>query len=226
VNPQIGYAFLSGSEVRGPGSDPELLREALQHGRDTGTGYRALFSSWLFAHNTRVGFLAFAAGIFFCVPTLILIIYNGLTLGAMSAVYHAAGLPVDWWAWVLPHGITELLAISIVSAAGLLLGYSLIDPQGRPRLQALAGRGRQAVVLVVGSIPMLLLAALVEGFLRQSGLSTAARLAFAAGSLVCWLYFFRTGTVREHRETSSALPVGVRADSVPVSPGTSRSAAR
>lgn len=204
VNPENGYAFLSAYDVRGPGSDPESLQDLLRHGRESSTGSRSFFSSFLFAHNTRVGVLAFASGIFFGIPTLLLITYNGLTIGAMSAVYHRAHLAVEWWGWVLPHGVTELLAISIVSAAGLLLGYSLIDPGGRPRRQALLMRGRQAAVLVIGVVPMFLIAAVIEGFLRQSSLETSARLAFALLTAVFWSAFFVIGS-RRRATPDSAL---------------------
>ncbi len=209
VNPENGYAFLSAYDVRGPASDPETLQELLLHGRDSGMGSRSFFSSFLFAHNTRVGVLAFASGIFFCVPTLLLITYNGLIIGAMSAVYHRANLAQEWWAWILPHGITEFLAICIVSAAGLLLGYSLIDPGGRPRLQALMVRGRQAAVLVIGVVPMFFFAALIEGFLRQSQLPTSARFVFALLSALFWAAFFFIGS-----------RAWAKADSGPGSPGT------
>lgn len=206
IRPEHGYAFLGTAETRVPGANRDHLLEVLRSGRETGAGYRAFFSSFLFTHNTRVGFLAFASGIFLCIPTVVLIAYNGLLLGAMSAVYHNAGLDTEWWAWILPHGVTELLAISIVSAAGLLLGYALIDPGGRPRLQELTRRGRQAAVLVVGCVPLFLLAAVIEGFLRQSQLSDLARLLFAVGTVVFWVAFFYTGTLRAPQRDRDAVP--------------------
>ena len=209
IHPENGYAFLSAYDVRGPGSDPEALHDLLRHGRESGTGSRAFFSSFLFAHNTRVGVLAFASGIFCGIPTLLLITYNGLTIGAMSAVYHRAHLAVEWWAWILPHGVTELLAISIVSAAGLLLGYSLIDPGGRSRRQALRMRGRQAAVLVIGVVPMFLFAALVEGFLRHSELPNSARFVFAVLTAFFWSAFFLTGSRRRARGDSALESPGI-----------------
>jgi len=206
IHPDHAYAFLGAFETRVPGADRAHLLEVLRSGRETGASWRAFFSSFLFTHNTRVGFLAFASGILLCVPTLLLITYNGLMLGAMSAVYHNAQLGVEWWAWVLPHGVTELLAISIISAAGLLLGYALIDPQGRPRRQELVRRGKQAAVLVVGCLPLFFVAALIEGFVRQSGLSDAARLVLAAATAVFWAAFFATGAraTRSEGEQSPA----------------------
>jgi len=204
VNPENAYAFLAASETRMPGADRDQLLAVVRSGRETGSGFRAFFSSFLFTHNTRVGIMAFALGVFLCVPTLVLIAYNGLMLGAMAAVYHNAGLAMEWWAWVLPHGVTELLAISIVSAGGLLLGYALIDPCGRPRLEELARRGRQAAVLVVGCVPLFLFAGIVEGFLRQSQLSDTGRLAFAVASAVVWGGFFCTG-FRRTRDGTKAL---------------------
>jgi uncharacterized membrane protein SpoIIM required for sporulation len=193
VQPENAYSFLAAAETRVPGADRDHLLDMLRSGRQTGSGFRAAFSSFLFTHNTKVGLLAFALGVFLCLPTVLLIAYNGLMLGAMSAVHHSAGLAREWWAWVLPHGVTELLAISIISAGGLLMGYALIDPGGRPRLQELARRARQAAVLAVGCVPLFLFAGLVEGFLRQSRLSDTGRLIFAALTAVFWIIFLGTG---------------------------------
>jgi uncharacterized membrane protein SpoIIM required for sporulation len=56
----------------------------------------------------------------------------------------------------------------IAGAAGLRLGYSLLDTQGHTRLSSLRKAGKPAITLVLGAACMLLVAALIEGFWSPS----------------------------------------------------------
>ena len=73
---------------------------------------------------TRAGwiFFAFTLGVLGGVPTVFLLITNGAMLGAFSAMHHDVGVYAEWWAWILPHGITEIGAIFLCGGAGLMLG--------------------------------------------------------------------------------------------------------
>jgi len=139
----------------------------------------AFFGSALFAHNTRVGLLAFATGMLAGVPTVILHLYNGILLGAFAAVFFRDPLPLHFLAWILPHGIPELTAITLCAAAGLLLGGAVAAPGRLGRRQALREAVNPALLLFAGSIPLFALAALTESFVRESTLGTAPRLAIA-----------------------------------------------
>jgi uncharacterized membrane protein SpoIIM required for sporulation len=145
--------------------------------------FNFFFGSALFAHNTRVGVLAFACGILAGVPTVLLQLYNGLVLGAFSWVFVRDPMPVEFFAWILPHAIPELTAITLFAAAGLLLGEAVAAPGARTRRRAFE-EARDPVLLLIGvAVPLLFLAALVESFVRESALSTSARLAVAAAIL-------------------------------------------
>ena len=141
----------------------------------------ALFGSLLFANNTRVGLLSFATGILAGVPTVLLQVYNGLVLGALTSVFARDPLPIDFAAWILPHGVPELTAISLCAAAGLLLGIAVASPGRDGRAAALKRAADPALLLFGASIPLFFVAALVESFVRESALSTAARLSVAGG---------------------------------------------
>ncbi len=136
---------------------------------------RAFFGSMLFANNTRVGLLSFAVGILAGVPTLLLQIYNGLVLGALGAVFLRDDLAWRFLAWILPHGIPELGAISLCAAGGLLLGEAVALPGRRGRAAALRTAVPSALMLLAMAIPLFLLAAFIESFVRESGISTGAR---------------------------------------------------
>lgn len=143
-------------------------------------GLKSIFSAALFVHNTQVGLLAFATGILAGVPTLLLAFFNGLTLGAFAWIFSRdAGWPL-FWAWLLPHAIPELLAVTLCCTGGLLIGKAVVAP-GRGGIAAsLRASARPAMQLIAAAVPLFVIAAAIESFLRQSSLSTAARFAAAA----------------------------------------------
>src|SRR5262249_62352446 len=93
------YSAFAGDMRRGRprASSTAELREGLYH-TESGSGMLATFAASLFSHNARIGILAFATGFVAGLPTLFLLFYNGLVLGAFAALFHARGLGVDLWA--------------------------------------------------------------------------------------------------------------------------------
>jgi uncharacterized membrane protein SpoIIM required for sporulation len=168
----------------------EELAHMLRAGRTTGAGERTFFAAWLFSNKTQVGFLAFALGVAGGIPSLLLCAYNGLILGAMVGLYHYHGLSVPFWAWVLPHGVTEILAVVLCVQAGMVVGLALIGPHADGRLSRLAVAGREAALIVLGTIPLFFLAALIEGVLRQSAMPDAVRYSVGAVTFVAWVVYF------------------------------------
>jgi uncharacterized membrane protein SpoIIM required for sporulation len=164
---------------RGPESTTEQLRAALYHG-DSNAGGLAALTSFLFTHNAGVGILCFALGFAAGVPTALLLMMNGLMLGAFGALYGSRGLSFEFWAWVAPHGIPEILAVVLCGAGGLLVAKALMFPGRLSRLDNLAREGRDAGALVLGSIALLLLAGFLEGVVRQTVLDPIARISIAA----------------------------------------------
>jgi len=167
----------------------EAARQEFFAREHTPAALNALFGSSLFAHNTRVGLTALATGILAGIPTVLLAVYNGITLGAFGRIFLQPPAQVEFLAWILPHGIPELAAICLCVAGGLLFGHAIAAPgrQGRPR--ALRQAGEAAVLLFVVAIPLFLVAGVIESFVRQSTLGTGARLGVAGvmGSTVLGL---------------------------------------
>lgn len=152
-----------------------------------------LFASFLFTHNSRVGLLCLALGFAGGVPVVLLLFETGLTLGAMSALYASRGLAVEFWAWVLPHGVTELLAVVLCGAAGLVFGMCVLFPGRLGRLDALRTRGREACLLVLGAVPMLFIAALFESFFRTLVQDPVVRWTTAVLVAAWWWFYFSRG---------------------------------
>jgi uncharacterized membrane protein SpoIIM required for sporulation len=185
------YAFVSEgmAQGRGPSSTTEELRAVLYSGR-TAADMLAAFAMFLFTHNSAVGMMCFALGFAAGIPTLLLLFENGLILGAFAALYGSRGLDLEFWAWILPHGVTELLAVTLCGAAGLALGDALLFPGRKARLKCLAERGREAAVVVIGSALMFFIAGLIEGIFRQTVQSVTVRLIVATASALLWMVYF------------------------------------
>ncbi len=142
-------------------------------------GIKSVFSAALFVHNTEVGMLAFATGIAAGVPTLVLDLYNGLTLGAFVWIFSRdAGWPM-FWAWLLPHAIPELLAVTLCSTGGLVIAKAVVAPGRDGVRSALRAAATPAMNLILTAVPLFIVGAGIESFLRQSALSTSARFLFA-----------------------------------------------
>lgn len=190
--PDLFYSFVpeTVAQDRGPASTTAALRAVLYSGGDDAGTALHTFASFLFTNNARIGILAFALGFALGVPTLFLLFTNGLTLGAFAALYQSRGLSIEFWAWVLPHGITELLAVVLCGGAGLLLADAIVFPGRHTRLETLAIRGRSAAALVIGAVALFFVAALIEGLFRQLVHSVPLRYAVAAASAALWIGYF------------------------------------
>ena len=137
----------------------------------------AALSVTIFLNNIKVTFLAFAAGIVLGVGPAFLLLYNGAALGAVAGIAAQGGHTADVIELVAPHGVLELSCIAVCAAAGMRMGWMLIEPGTRSRREALAAEAPRAVLLVLATAPWLVLAGLFEGFVTPHHLALAAALA-------------------------------------------------
>ncbi len=129
---------------------------------------RPYASTFIAQNNIQVAFLAFAGGVLAGIPTLYLMLLNGLMLGGVSGLAWYYGVGFELWSFVIGHGVIELSVIFIAGGAGLRLGWAILRPGYLRRRDALAQAARQAVRLVAGCIPLLLIAGTIEGFLSPA----------------------------------------------------------
>lgn len=199
------YALSMPGDPRQPGASREQLETLLRSGRERGGEVKFFFASFLFYHNLKVGILSMASGVLAGVPTILLMIYNGMLVGSFVAVHHRAGIYGEFWAWILPHGITELGAVVLCGGVGLVLGRSIVRPGELSRGDSLRIAGREAGRTVLGVALMLVAAAVIESYVRQSHWSTNQRLTFAAGTGVFWTVYIAWGFFRERMERREEL---------------------
>ena len=175
------------SSGRDPAASASFLRSTLY---DPQHDMLAFFASYLFTHNSQIAIFAFALGFAFAVPTILLIIYNGLMLGAMFAVFAGKGLGANFAAWLMIHGTTEMFAICLAGAAGMRIGTAIAFPGRDTRSDALVRVGRPAAIAMAGTVIMLAIAGLLEGIGRQTILDDGKRVLIGAVMLVGWLVYF------------------------------------
>jgi uncharacterized membrane protein SpoIIM required for sporulation len=149
-----------------------------------------LFANYLFQHNAEVAILCFGLGIAAGVPTLLLLLMNGLTLGAFLALHYDRGLLFDFVGWLSIHGVTEIGAIILAGAGGLLIAEKILFPGRYSRVESLAQIGGQASRIAIGAVLLLILAGILEGGFRQLVQNTPARLSIGFGVAACWGYYF------------------------------------
>jgi len=201
-DPTWFYSMIPGglSDGRDPSASAEFLRSTLYSGAKDKDGWLGAFATFLFTHNSQIAIFAFALGFAFAVPTVLLIIYNGLMLGAFYAVFAAKGLGPNVIGWLMIHGTTEMFAICISGAAGIRIGMAVAFPGSAARADAAVTAGRTAATAMAGTVIMLAVAGLLEGGGRQVINDDAMRMLIGSAVLVGWLaYFYALPAMRDAR---------------------------
>jgi uncharacterized membrane protein SpoIIM required for sporulation len=176
------------AQGRDPGASAQTLRDALYGGKDSDP--LATFATWLFTHNAQVALFAFALGFAFGVPTALLLVYNGLTLGALVEIYAQKGLSTALGGWLIIHGSTELFAITLAGAAGFRIGLAVAFPGRESRLESAVSAGRTGGTAMAGVVLMLLVAGLLEGIGRQTIQVDWQRYALGVSVFIAWLVYY------------------------------------
>jgi uncharacterized membrane protein SpoIIM required for sporulation len=173
---------------------PQLRQSIADHHNWTESVNKAnpLAATSIQANNIMVTFYAFAGGVLVGIGTLLALVQNGLLLGMVMSLcfrYRFWEIPI----FVSAHGVIELTAIFIAGGAGLLIGKALLMPGDLRRIDALVENGRLAIKLILGCIPMLLIAGLIEGFISPALIPAAYKFSISAMSAALMaLYFLKT----------------------------------
>ena len=175
------------AQGRDPSASVETLRQTL-YGKHQ--DMLATFAAYLFTHNAQIAIFAFALGFAFAVPTVLLIVYNGLMLGAFMAVFVPKGLGYNFTGWIMIHGTTELFAIIIAGAAGFRIGTAIAFPGRQTRSDSAVQAGRTGATAMGGAVVMLAIAGLLEGIGRQIVLDDLSRYGIGLTMLLAWLLYF------------------------------------
>ena len=161
---------------------------------------KPLASSGIMTNNMSVAFAAFAAGITAGIGTVWMMLQNGLLMGVVGVACWREGMSLPLWSFVAGHGVLELPAIFIAGGAGLGIAKGMLFPGTLPRKESLVRAGARSVRLLLGTIPMLLIAGIVEGFVSPTPIAPGMKFLLAGGLgtlLVLYLMRGRNAACRE-----------------------------
>ena len=161
-----------------------------------------MFSAFLFTHNILVGVLSFALGMTFGIGTLVFQFFNGCDLGSLAARYQSDRVFEYFIAWVGPHGVLELPAITLSSTAGLLVARAQWTRGGRHGsvLRAIQAQRHDIISLLGGAATMFIGAGCIEGGFSQLAapiIPYSLKIAFAAALFCALLLYLFLMPVRE-----------------------------
>lgn len=173
--------------------DPGLREAIASHTNWTEAVNRAnpLASTSIQTNNISVTFVTFAGGLLGGLGTLFALFRNGVLLGTVFELcirYRFWEIPI----FIAAHGVIELTAIFIAGGAGLLVGKALLMPGDMRRIDALVTNGLLAIKLIMGTIPMLLIAGLIEGFISPAHIPPIYKFSISALSALLMAMYFLT----------------------------------
>jgi uncharacterized membrane protein SpoIIM required for sporulation len=169
---------------------------------------RPYASSFIMQNNIRVSFLAFGSGILGGIFTVWIMIFNGLLLGGLTGLTAYHDVAFELWTFVIGHGVIELNVIFIAGGSGLMLGWTVLQPGLLRRRDALVFAAHKAVRLIMGCVPLLVLAGLIEGFISPADYipwPVKWGLGLASG-LLLYAYLGLAGRGQAGRPTTGFVP--------------------
>lgn len=178
----------------------------------TGKGYiedpqilRPLMASSIITNNIQVTFATYTAGITAGFLTVVLLVTNGISIGAVLGLYMSKGIGSLLLAFVAPHGVLELSAIAIAGGGGFLLASAVLIPGKRTRRAALAANGRRSIKLVAGCTFLLVFAGTLEGFVSPNA-NIPVNYKFAISFVTAVMLALYLWPFRERRVTARPVP--------------------
>jgi uncharacterized membrane protein SpoIIM required for sporulation len=189
------YSVLDGSQVR------QLERmydpQARKLGREREADTDIFMFGFYIKNNISVAFRCFAGGMVIGIGTLLVLFFNGMFMGSIAGHLTRLDYVDTFYPFVVGHGSFELTAIVFSGAAGLRLGYSILNPGQLSRLDALREAGRDVVPMLYGIVLMLVIAAFLEAF-WSSSTSLSIEVKYTVGAVLWALVLLYSFSGRRH----------------------------
>ena len=141
-------------------------------------------SASIMANNIWISLKTFAMSIIPVAGTVDVLMPSALMFGSINALILKYKMSLKLWSFMIGHGVPEFLAIFISGGAGLMIGMAVLIPGERTRREALVERGAQAIKLMAGAIPLLVIAGLIEGFISPLPIHYGYKFGVAAAMAV------------------------------------------
>lgn len=182
-NEEMIYSAMAYSEVQSMERMYDPTAKIVGRERESDTDL--MMFGFYIKNNIGIGFRTFAGGVFFGLGSIFFLLFNGVVLGGVSGHLTQLGFVSTFYPFVIGHGAFELTAIVFCGAAGLKLGYSLIQPGQYTRMTSLKLASMDAVKIMYGAALFLVIAAFLEAFWSSSSL-LPAQVKYGVGALL-WL---------------------------------------
>ncbi|CRM33631.1 hypothetical protein [Pseudomonas sp. 24 E 13] len=183
--PDLIYSIVSPQQVAEMQSMYDPAASRLGRAAERASSEDWMMFGYYVMHNIGIAFQTFAAGLLFGLGSVFFLVFNGLTIGAVSGYLSEIGYGQTFWSFVIGHGAFELSAIALAGAAGLQLGWSLIAPGPLARSESLRLAARKSVQMLCAVMVFLLIAAFIEAY-WSSTTSIAPWIKYLVGSAL-WL---------------------------------------
>ena len=134
----------------------------------TSTAPPSVTSSQIASNNLSVALMAWAGGAVAGFFSLWVLLINGLMLGSVIAVTMHYGMAPPLFEFIAAHGPLELTIIVVSAAGGLVLARGVVAADDRPRAEVLREAAREALVLLGGCLPWLVVLAVVESLVSPA----------------------------------------------------------
>ena len=143
------------------------------------------------ANNLFVAFRTAIFGVLASIGTAFMLMYNGIMVGAFQYFFIEKGLFSTSFLTIWIHGTLEISAIIIAGGAGLTAGSGLLFPGTFTRTQAFQISMRRGMKIFAGIVPVIILAAIFEGFLtRFTEVPDVLRAVFILANAAFVLWYF------------------------------------
>jgi uncharacterized membrane protein SpoIIM required for sporulation len=169
-------------------------------------------ASHILSNNILVTIRVFAMGAFFGIGAVYDLAFEGARLGSVFAACYKISPPFGnaLASFVVGHGVIELSCIFFCGGAGMMIGYSIINPGDLTRTQAVKKKGTEAVRIVIGCAFFLVIAGIIEGFLSPSDLPAYIKVLIGVGTgAAMYSYLFFAGRNRQASEEDTASSLAV-----------------
>ncbi|OQP64573.1 stage II sporulation protein M [Niastella populi] len=166
--------------------------------------------AYIALNNIYVSFQVFVWGIFLGLGTVYMLFTNGVMVGSFQYYFFAKNLGWQSILVIWCHGTLEISAIILSGSAGLILGNSILFPGSHKRLHSLMNGAKDGMKLMIALVPVLLVAAFLEGFVTRYSYSSMpywVSILILAVSFIFIIWYFVWYPVQVQRRTKAEKAV-------------------
>lgn len=162
-------------------------------------------------NNIKISFMVFVGGFLLSIGTVWMLFENGMMLGSFQTFFFLKDMGWQSVLVVWIHGTLEISAIIIAGGAGLIVGNSILFPGTHKRLHSLKRGAKDGLKLMIGLVPVFILAAFLEGFItRYSTMPKTISISILAGSFFFIIWYFVIYPIQLQKSTNPSQKLTIQ----------------